>query len=73
MAEPIYYDVFTYHDVSTESPIRLGERLPLDGEEWYVHRIGPPVHDGKAAAVYCKLAPLDRAPFPSDWPEQPGD
>ena len=66
MDETIDYDVFTYHALSSRTELGMGAKLSLDGETWEVAKVTPPVHEGRRAALYCKLAPA-RAPSPADW------
>ena len=66
MDETIYYDVFTYHDLSSRTELGMGAKLSLDGETWEVAKVTPPVHEGRRAALYCKVAPA-RAPFQAHW------
>ena len=69
MDETIYYDVFTYHDLSSRTELGMGAKLSLDGETWEVAKVTPPVHEGWRAALYCKVAPA-RAPFQAHWPSR---
>jgi len=60
------HDVLLYHDLDTPSMYWRGDKLELAGHTWEVVSVEPPVHEGKAALLVCKLHP-NSAPWPSDW------